>query len=501
MGRLGRMAFWLLVIQLVSKGLGFIREITIANFFGASYVVDAYQMSIGIPGTIFGAILGAMATTFIPMYTKLKVKKNGSEEVYTSNLINALALLGILCSILGFYFAKEVVSVFASGFAGPVFALTVSFVKVSFFSIIITSINSIATSYLQIHGRFIISDLSTLANNFVIVSMVILAFYFEPTILIWGYVLAQAINLLIQLVVMRKIGHHHKLQLNLKGKELRETVLLALPVFVGQTAGAVNLFVDRSIASGLPEGSIAALSYGATLNGFAFGIIAAIAAKLIYPAITERAVKNDMEGFKSYLSSGLQFLLVLLIPITIGAIILGKPVTEVVFARGAFDAKATTMTYQAFVFYNLGIVGMGVNGLLVSAFYALRDTKTPLKNGLLAVVMNITLNLILVRPMAHAGLALATSITSITTAILLLVALRKKIGPLQGKRIFKTVVQSFGAAGVMGVMVYLSYYKFFAIYLTSGFMIEWIRLILSIVLGILVYFIFMWKELLILKKA
>ncbi len=501
MGRLGRVAFWLLVIQLVSKGLGFIREMTIANFFGASYVVDAYQMSIGIPGTIFGAILGAMATTFIPMYTKLKVKKNSSEQAYTSSILNVLALIGLICSILGFYFAKEVVSVFASGFSGAVFDLTVSFVKVSFFSIVITSINSIATSYLQIHGRFILSDLSTLANNFVIVSMVILAFYYDPTILIWGYVLAQMVNLAIQVLVMRKIGYHHKLLLNLKGEELRETVLLALPVFVGQTAGALNLFVDRSIASGLPEGSIAALSYGATLNGFAFGIIAAIAAKLIYPTITEQAANKDMEGFKTYLIKGLQFLLVLLIPITVGAVILGRPVTEVVFARGAFDLAATKMTYQAFVFYNLGIVGMGVNGLLVSAFYALHDSKTPLKNGLFAVAMNITLNLILVRFMAHAGLALATSLTAITTAILLLVALRKKIGPLQGKRLLQKMLQSIGAAGVMGLVVYLSYYKLLVPYLTAGFMIEWIKLLLAITIGAIVYFIFMWKELLILKKA
>jgi putative peptidoglycan lipid II flippase len=161
---------------------------------------------------------------------------------------------------------------------------------------------------------------------------------------------------------------------------------------------------------------------------------------------------------KKIMGYGIDFILLITVPATVGLIVLAAPIVEIAFQRGEFDAVATVMTSQALVFYSIGLVAMAIRLLLNKVYYSLQDTKTPMINGAISVVFNIVLNLILVKYMAHAGLALATSIATTIATLLLLYGLKKKIGPLGTKGYITTLVKSGLASGIMGVATYLTYH-------------------------------------------
>jgi putative peptidoglycan lipid II flippase len=174
----------------------------------------------------------------------------------------------------------------------------------------------------------------------------------------------------------------------------------------------------------------------------------------------------------------------------VGSLILAKPAIVFIYERGAFGTSATSMTYTAFIFYSIGLLAMGLNGLMVKAFYSLQDTKRPMVIGFISVGINITLNLILVQFMEHNGLALATSITASVMVIPLSILLRKKIGPFKLLNSTKLFLKSSLSALVMGLATYFIY-DFVGPVIGIGFIKEFISIAITVFLGALIYFAFM----------
>ncbi|MDI9456539.1 MAG: lipid II flippase MurJ, partial [Bacillota bacterium] len=200
------------------------------------------------------------------------------------------------------------------------------------------------------------------------------------------------------------------------------------------------------------EGGISVLNYALRLNGFVQGIVVLSIAVAMYPLISKMAAEDNISGLKKTLSEAITGIGLLVIPCTVGAMVLAEPIIALLFGRGAFDEQAIVMTASALFFYAIGMIGIGLRQVLSRSFYALQDTKTPMINAAIGMVLNVTLNIILSRFLGIGGLALATSISAMIMSILLVANLRHKIGALGFKKITLSFIKILFASVVMGVI-------------------------------------------------
>jgi putative peptidoglycan lipid II flippase len=476
-------ALILMIITIVSKIFGFARDITLAYFYGTSNISDAYLISTTIPLVIFSFIGTGINTGYIPMYSKIQ-NIRGTKEAnrFTSNLVNFLMVICTIIFILGFLFTNQIVKVFASGFQGDTLALTVKFTRISLFGMFFMGLIYIFNGFLQLKENYIIPALVGFPLNIFIIASIFLSSKTNVVVLSIGSVIAAASQLILVLPFAYKKGYRYKFILDIKDEHIKNMVYIALPVIIGVSVNQINTLVDRTIASQISVGGISALNYANRLNGFVQGIFVLSIATVMYPMISKMAAENNMTGFKKSVSEAISSINLLVLPTTIGAMIFAEPIVRLLFGRGAFDANAISMTSYALFFYSIGMIGFGLREVLSRTFYSLQDTKTPMINAAIAMIMNIVLNIILSKFLGIGGLALATSISAIFCTTLLFVSLRKKIGSFGMKNISISFIKILFASLVMGLIAKVSYST-----LLNNINAN-LSLILSIGIGVITYF-------------
>ncbi|GAA0237463.1 murein biosynthesis integral membrane protein MurJ [Metaclostridioides mangenotii] len=489
MSKVAKSALGLMIATLIAKVLGFGRELTLASVYGASGTSDAFLIAMNIPAVIFLAIGTSLDTAFIPLYQDIR-ENNGKEESnkFTNNVLNAIMLICLGFSALGIIFSPLIVKLFAVGFKGEVFNQAVYFTRVMLIGLAFLGISYIMTAYLQVNDNFVIPGLISVPNNIIVIIAIVLSAKINIHILPWGALLGLFFQFLFQFPNARKKGFKYKLFVDFDDKHLRRMLWLVLPVLIGVAVNQASTIVDRTIASTLVEGSISALNYANKLNQFVMGMFIVSISSVIYPVLSKLSTQNNKEEFKRSIKTSVNMVTLIVIPISAGAMILAHPIVKILFERGEFDARATQMTAMALVFYSIGMIGFGLRDILGKAFYSLQDTKTPMKNAILTVVLNIILNLLFVRftNMGIAGLAFATSISAIVTIVLFFISLRKKIGAFGGKSIILVMIKSILSAAIMSAVTLLIY-NVLSIMLSTGTIQEILSLSLSIGFGALSY--------------
>ena len=490
MSKVAKAAAGLMAATLLAKVLGFGRELTLASAYGASGTSDAFLVAMNIPAVIFTAIGTSLGTAFIPLYCDVHSKKGQDSSIkFTNNVFNIIALICIGFSIIGAIFTPQIVKLFAVGFEGETFKQAIYFTRIIMLGMAFLGMNYIMTAYLQVKENFTIPGLMPIPNNICIIAAIIIsAKVGNPYLLPLGALIGIASQFFFQLPFAMKKGYKYSPYINVKDEHLKKMLWLVGPVLIGVAVNQVSTMVDRTIASTLVEGSISALNYANKLNQFVMGMFIVSISAVIYPMLSKLSSENNKEKFNESISTAANTVILLVIPISVGAIILANPIVKLLFERGEFDARATQMTAVALVFYSIGMIGFGLRDILGKVFYALQDTKTPMINGMIAMSLNIVLNICFVKftNMQLAGLALATSTSAIVTIILLFISLRKKIGPFGGKTIGLVMIKSILSAMLMAVVTLFAYNNIANI-LGTGFIQEVITLAVSVGLGAIVY--------------
>jgi putative peptidoglycan lipid II flippase len=280
---------------------------------------------------------------------------------------------------------------------------------------------------------------------------------------------------------------------DLRDPGLRRVGMLLLPAIVGVGAGELNTLVDRILASGLSAGSVSALNYANRLMQLAPTVIGSSVVTVVYPALAKMAAKHDRKGLTEALSSSLGLIHFMLVPIAVGVFVLREPLIRIAFERGSFDAAATQETAWALLFLSLGIAAFTMRSLVDRAFFAMQDTTTPVKLGVVVVITNIVLNLLLVGPLRQGGLALATSVSSFEGLVAGLVVFRRKssVG-FPARRLLSTVARTGFASAVMGVVVWVVYHKAQLLMSWRGSIVELVPVGLVVALGAAVYLLMAW---------
>lgn len=485
MNKVAKNTLILMIITIISKVLGFIRELVLGGIYGTTFYSDAYIVAMNIPGTLFSLIGIALSTTFIPLYYE-NSKSIKESNKFVNNIFNITLILSAILALLVFVFANQVVKVFAIGFNGNTFKLTVEFTKIIIVGALFMGTSSIFISFLQAKENFTIPGLVGIPFNIIIIIAIILSSKISIYILPIGTVIAMLSRLLFQMPSLFKYGYRYKFTIGLKEDYIKKVIWLVGPVFIGVAVNQINTMIDRTLASTLLEGSISALNYANRLNSFVMGLFIMSIGTVIYPILSKLSANSDKESFIKTVYKSVNIVTLLVIPISVGAMVLATPIVSLLFERGAFDSRATDITAKALVFYSIGMVGFGLRDILGKVFYSLQDTKTPMINGVIAIGMNIILNLILVKFMGHAGLAFATSISAIICILILFKSLKKKIGYFGQDKILKTTFKSLIASILMGIITYVTY-SILSRILVVGFIQKAISLFGSIAIGALVY--------------
>ena len=480
--KVAKSALILMVATLLSKVLGFARDLVLASTYGAGVVSDAYLMALSIPTILFlGSFCVAIQNTFMPLFTEVDKEKGREESLkFSSNVINIIMLLSLVMTVLGIVFAKPLVKVFAMGFTGEALDLTVQFTRIMLLSIGVVCITYIVKAYLEIHDNFLATGLMPLPYNIVIIFTIIFSKKLGLNTLAYGTVLAFLAQFLVLLPSAFKKGFKYQPKINVKDENIKKMALLIVPVLVGASVTQVNSLIDKNLASTLAEGAISSLNYGYKLNIFVMGMFVASITSVLYPLFSKLSIEKNMDKLKETLATSINTVILILVPISIGAFILAEPIIKLLFERGEFTSRDTIITGQVLACYAIGMLASGIRDILVRVYYSLQDTKTPMKNSILCVLFNVIFNLLLIKYLETPGLALATSISANLAVVFLTINLRKKIGRLNGKSMLVTLLKTGLSGLLMAVGVLFVHSKLVAISNT-------LALVASVGVGAIIY--------------
>lgn len=489
MSSLKKTALIITIITLCSKLLGFGREIVLAYFYGTSYIVDAYLIAGAIPGILFGWI-NTISVSYIPIYTEIKVHSgNEKSNRFTNNIITMVSIISLICILFGIIFSKQIIDIMAPGFEGETYTLTVSFIKVYIWSVVVTSLVQVFISYLNCNNKYFQSSISTLALSSIQMIVIFISGITNEQILIFGILISNIAQFFILYFFSNRNGLKYKFLIE-KTPELKKAFIIAGPIFIGSMIMQINTFVDKVFASQLVEGSIAALNYSSIIRGFIFYVFSIAITTMIYPILSQYISEDNYNQVKDIFSKGINIIIILFVPITIGAIILSEPAITFVYERGKFGSDSTIMTTSAFVMYAIGLLSLAIRDVITKVFYSMQDTKPTMYLGAITVFLNIILNMILIKPLAHTGLALATSLSEIITLPLFFIILRKKIGSIGLKNTFTLFIKSCMASLVMGAVVYFCY-NYVSPLLGSSNIMLLVSIAIAAFIGGMIYFVLM----------
>lgn len=472
----------IMLITILSKFIGFFREIALTYFYGASATSDVYLVAQSIPVTFFGMIGAGIAVSFIPVYNNA-LKAGGKKEAnaFTSRITNLVFLISTLIVAVVLLFTKPVVMLFASGFSSEVMDMAVSFTRITIFAVYFTGALAVFNAYLQIHNSFLVTAFLGIPMNFVAIISFFIASKSNDHVLAYGVIASYIIQMFILIPEVLKHKFNYTPLFSPKNEYVKALLILAIPVILSTSVNQINVLVDKNIASNITTGGISALNYANRLFGFIQGLFVAPIITVIYPNISRMVVDNKEDGVKKTLHETIVTVSLLVIPATIGAMIFAEPIVNFLFLRGQFDAVAAAMTSDALFYYALGLLPFSLWSIINIVFYSYNDTKTPMILGFVSVVLNVALNLLLSYFIGIGGLALASSISSIVTTILLLRSLRKKMPTLKFRNTATTMVKILAMSLLMGLMAFGTYG------VLHGTVSDNLALVLSVGVGVIVY--------------
>jgi len=423
-----RTAAFMAIFTLGGKLLGFAREMVLANFYGAGLITDAYNMAQNIPSYLLAGLVTACAVAYMPTLAGKMEGEGGIQQgsLFTSQLINFLLIICGACTVIAIIFATPLVHLFAPGFKDEAVSLTAFYLRISFFMVLCSVFIYIFEAFLQYKGVFLPQLVFGYIQNFLIIATIIISTFTSHYILIFGVVLGNIARAIFAVAKSGRLGYRYTLSFEF-GSTVKTVAALSIPIFIGGYVTQINTMIDRLLASGLVTGSISALQYGNLIVGMFTALTTTIIVTVLYPKLNKAFAESDFARISDISERCMNLCFTITMPFAMGAVAYAKPAVQALYERGAFDSAATALTSSAFACYAVGgIVFISINNIITKVYYSMHDTKTAVKCSLISVAVNIVLNLLLVKVMAHAGLALATSISQIVNTGLLYFTFRRR---------------------------------------------------------------------------
>ncbi|GBD99270.1 putative peptidoglycan biosynthesis protein MurJ [bacterium BMS3Abin07] len=460
---IARSASLMSLATLISRILGFIRDMVFARYFGATGLADTFFAAFRIPN-LFRALFaeGSMSSAFIPVLTEYNTKhgKDEANRLVRITFTFIIIFVGLLC-LIGIFFAPLLVKIIAPGFLkDPArFDQTVLLTRIMFPFLLMISLSALMMGSLNTRKTFFVPALATAWFNIAVIVTIILLYsrLAQPIVAAAiGITVGGLFQFASQVPSFYGKGFSLGIDTEFRHAGLKQIGILIIPATLAMGVNQINIVVNNIFASFLPSGSISYLYYAMRLIQFPIGVFGVAMSMAALPSLSRHAANGDMNSLRDDFSFSLRLLFFLTIPSMVGLIALREPIVGLLFQRGEFDHNATVQTSQALIFYSIGIWSIVGAKTVTAAFYSLKDTKTPFKILVIAIASNIIFSFILMHPMKHSGLALANTLSSGINFILLFAFLRKKIKRVHAREIIASFFKALFAAVIMGITGYFA---------------------------------------------
>ncbi|MDI6758745.1 MAG: murein biosynthesis integral membrane protein MurJ [Candidatus Omnitrophota bacterium] len=477
-----------------SRVLGFLRDIIIARLFGIYLYAQAFVIAFRIPN-LFRDLVGEGASNaaFVPVFSEYAARRTREEFWELANVVlNLLLITLMLITILGIILSPVIVRLIAPGFiASPEKLIaTIRLTRIIFPYILLISLAAYAAAILNTLKHFAIPSFAPCLLNISIIAFSLI--FGEGLIgLALGVLIGGVLQLAIQIPVLYKKGFRLKLFRQFKHPAVRTIGILMLPRIFSSCIYQLNNFVDSifgSLSWVVGEGGVAVLYFSYRLIQFPLGVFSNALSQAILPTLSCEALEQNTDNLKRTLSWGLRATFFVMLPASAGFMILARPIVSILFGGGKFDLNSSYLTSEALFFYSIGLFAYSANKIIQAGFFSLKDTVTPLKIAVIALVMNIILNSILMFPLKIGGLALATSISGIISFFISGFLLHKRLGGFNTKELVFSFGRMLLASLCMAGVCFLVSLKNIA--LENIILSKALNLSILIFLGVLSYIIF-----------
>lgn len=434
-----------IMMTMISRVFGFIRDMVTASFFGAGASFDAFSVAFKIPNFMRRLFAeGSFSQAFVPVlseYQKLKSK----EEVqrFLNAMSGTLGLSLLLVTILGVVGAPWIVRLFAPGFdaTGERFNLAVTMLRITFPYLMLISLTAFSGAILNTYSRFWVAAFTPVLLN---LSMIGAAIWLSPKLaspiiaLAWGVLFAGILQLIFQWPFLKQFNLLPRPKINFRDPGVKRVLKLIVPALFGVSVGQVNLLIDTLFASLLVVGSVSWLYYSDRLMEFPLGVFGVAISTVILPHLSRHHASQSDEHFSLTLDWALRAVLLVGFPAAVVLAVISGPMLSTLFQYGHFDAQDVIMARKSLTAFAIGIAPFMLVKILAAGFYAKQDMRTPVRIGVIAMVANTVLNMILIWPLAHAGIALSTSLAALINTSFLFYFLRQRgfYQPREGWKLF-----------------------------------------------------------------
>lgn len=404
----------------ISRIFGFIRDMVTAIFFGATAGFDAFSVAFKIPNFMRRLFAeGSFAQAFVPVLSEYQKQRKPEEiQEFINAIAGTLAFILLCVTVVGVLFAPWIVRAFAPGFdtEGPRYDLAVTMLRITFPYLLMISLTAFCGSILNTYSRYWVAAFTPVFLN---ICMIAAAMWLAPHMatpiiaLAWGVFVAGVVQLLFQWPFLKRLRLMPRPKVSFRDPGVNKVMKLMVPALFGVSVSQLNLLIDTLFASFLVVGSVSWLYYSDRLMEFPLGVFGVAISTVILPNLSRHHASQSHEEFSLTLDWALRCVLLIGIPSAVVLAVMSGPLLSTLFQHGKFDAYAVVMASKSLAMFAIGIAPFMLIKILASGFYARQNLRTPVRIGVIAMVANMIFNLILIWPLAHAGIALATSLASI----------------------------------------------------------------------------------------
>ncbi len=443
---------------ILSRLLGLVRSVAIANAFGTQPDLAAYFVAFRLPDLVFQLLAGGtVSAAFIPVFSRVSLER-GDEGAWrlASSVLNLLSIATGVLALVAFVLAPHLVPLLAPGLGDgtgrqpELTALAVKLTRFMLLSPMFFGISGLMTGILNARQHFVAPALAPVFYNLsIIVGAVLLSGPLGVWGLAWGVVIGSALHLVVQVPVVFLLGMRWTGSLGVRSRAVRDVMRLMGPRVIGLAATQANFLVLIFFASFISDAAISAINFAFLVMMMPVGVVGMAISTAAFPTLSRQAAAGQMGPLRESLASALRVILFLAVPASVGLVVLAQPAVRLLFQHGAFDAESTALVTEALTVFAIAIAAHSGIEILSRGFYALSDTKTPVQLSVMAMALNLVLSAVLVRPLGLRGLAGATSVAAIFECSMLAYVLRERIGHFGARGVWRSMSRTVVATAVM----------------------------------------------------
>ena len=453
---MGQTTFMLMIITIISKVFGFLRESVMAYYIGAGDLKSVYTTANTLPVVVSNFVAMGIISGFIPIYNKAKnLEGEEAAEEFTSNVFNILMRFALGAVIFGIVFARPFSKILSPDLEGEWLDLATNYTRIMMFAVFAYLYSAIFRGYLNLKGNFFDPAITGILMNIVIIIFTVLTgITGNPYLLIIGALLGNVLQYILFPKAVRQAGYEHKRIVDIHNKYVKSLMIVAVPIIISSAAGELSIIADNSMASYFfGKAAISKLFYSKTMLTLITGVITVSVTTAIFPKIAHLGQAGEIKKMKSSISSAVVTTMSLVIPATIGMMVLSGPIIELVFERRAFTSDDTVIVASLLSAYAPYIIFQSLTDVVDRGFYAVGDSKTPVIIVVIQQAINIILNFILIKYFDIKGLAFATVASTAIGSMMMIYKFRDNFGSFK----FRTALISLGKIGLAtGLMAFLA---------------------------------------------